>query len=423
MRDRLRRWGRLAVVDVTPLRRVPAFRWLFAGSLVVQAGRNLTVVAAPFQVYELTGSTLMVGLLGLAQFLPLLAVSMVGGTLVDALDRRKVLVVSQLLLAATGAGLFWNALLDEPAVWPIFLLVGLNAGISAVDYPARQALLPTLVGDALLPSALALNQTLVNLAKAGLPALGGVLIATAGISFSYATEAVMFVLGALLMYRVPTPGDAADRPSLSRSSIVEGFAFLKSRKTIQAALLADLNAMVLSVPTALFPAMGIGVFGGDAATVGLLHAAPGMGALVAALTSGWVAFVRRFGRGTIVAIIVWGVAVTGFGLTVSLPLALVLLAIAGAADVFSAIFRNAIVQFATPDTMRGRMSSMHTAVSAGGPRLGDLRAGVVAEATSEQFAVVSGGVACIIGALLIARWAPNFYEFRHEPGAAAPAPS
>ncbi|MGH8913254.1 MAG: MFS transporter [Acidimicrobiia bacterium] len=421
MRDRLRHWGRLAVVDVTPLREVPGYRWLYAGMFFVQAGRQLTVVAVPFQVFEMTGSTLAVGLLGLAQLFPLLIVSVVGGALADAVDRRRLLVLSQLVLAGTAAGLLWNSVADTPALWPLFVLSALNAGISAIDSPARHAIVPGLVGRALLPAALALNQTLTNTAKAALPAIGGLLIAAAGLPFTYGTETVMFLIGAVLIMRVPNVAIEGGGRKVELSSIVEGFRFLKDRKVIQAALLIDFNAMVFGMPTALFPAMGTEVFGGDAFTVGLLYAAPGLGSLLGALTSGWVGAVKRQGRATIMAVIGWGLAMAVFGLTRSLGLALTMLALAGVADVVSAIFRGTIIQMAAPDALRGRMSAMHTAVVAGGPRLGDLESGVVAAVTSVRFSVVSGGLACVIGALAIARFAPDFVRYRFEPDGPDPS--
>lgn len=404
------------MVDVTPLRQVPGYRWLFLGMLFVHGGRQLTIVAVPFQVYQLTDSTLAVGLLGLAQLVPLLLVSVVGGALADAVDRRRLLVISQVTLAATAAGLLWNSLAAEPLLWPLFVLVAINAGVSAIDSPARHAIVPGLVGPELLPSSLALNQTLTNTAAAALPAVAGLLIATAGLPFCYATEMMLFLIGALLMRRVPNVPTEGGGRVFGMASIVEGFSYLKDQRLIQATLLIDLNAMVFGMPTALFPAMGTGVFGGDAFTVGLLYSAFGVGALVGSLTSGWVSSVIRQGRATIIAVMGWGLAIAIFGLTDSLPVALVMLGLAGAADVVSAIFRGSIVQLTAPDELRGRMGGMHTAVVAGGPRLGDLEAGVVSELTSIRFSVVSGGLACIVGALLIARWAPEFLNYRYEPG-------
>lgn len=304
---------------------------------------------------------------------------------------------------------------DSAVLWPLFVLSAINAGISAIDSPARTALVPGLVGRALLPSALALNQTQTNVAKAAIPALGGLLIAASGFPAVYALQTVAFVISALLIYQVPNVAIEGGGRPFSISSIAEGFSFLKSRRVIQAALLIDLSAMVFGMPTALFPAFGTEVLGGDAFTVGLLYAAPGIGALLGALTSGWVPLVRRQGRAVVLAVIGWGSAIAIFGLTSSLPLALTMLALAGAADVVSAIFRGSIVQLTVPDSLRGRLSSIHMAVTAGGPRLGDLEAGVVAALTSVRFSIVSGGLACVLAALGIARWAPNFFSYRYEP--------
>lgn len=401
----------MAVVDVTPLREVPGFRWLFFGFFFVHAGRQLTVVAVPFQVFDITGSTLAVGLLGLAQLVPLLIVSVVGGALADAIDRRKILVISPIVLAFTSAGLMWNALMDTPLLWPLFVLSAINAGISAVDGPARQAMVPNLVGRTLLPSALALNQTLVNVAKAAFPAVGGILIATAGLAFTFGVETVCFLLATLFMRGLPVIAVQGGGRRLEMSSIIEGFKYLKNIRLIQGAMLIDFNAMVFGMPTALFPAMGTEVFGGDAFTVGLLYAAPGAGALLGALTSGWISTVRRQGRAVVLAVVGWGVAIAIFGLSSSLVVGLAMLALAGAADVVSAIFRGTIIQLNTPDELRGRVSSMHMAVVAGGPRLGDLEAGVVAALTSVRFSVVSGGLACVLGAVGVAKWAPVFFRY------------
>ena len=411
----------MAVVDVTPLREAPGYRWLFLGFFFVSGGRQLTVVAVPYQVFEMTGSTLAVGFLGLAQLIPLLLLSIVGGALADAIDRRKILMFSPIVLALTSAGLMWNAFADTPLIWPLFVLSAINAGISAVDGPARQAMVPGLVGRSLLPSALALNQTLTNVAKAAFPAVGGLLIATAGLGFTFGVETVCFLIGGLFMRGIPPVAAVGGGRRLEFSSVVEGFRYLKDMRVIQAAMLLDLSAMVFGMPTALFPAMGTEVFGGDAFTVGLLYAAPGVGALVGALTSGWVVVVRRQGQAVVIAVIGWGAAIAIFGLTGSLPLALTMLALAGAADVVSAIFRGTIIQLSTPDELRGRVSSMHMAVVAGGPRLGDLEAGAVAALTSVRFSIVSGGLACVLGAIAIARWAPAFVRYQPEPEAGSGA--
>jgi MFS family permease len=415
--NRLRRLGRLAVVDITPLREVPGFRWLFGGIFLAQAGRQLTVVAVPIQVFAITGSTLAVGLITLAQLIPLLAVALIGGALADAVDRRRLLIAAQIVLALTGAALWWNAAVDVPLLWPLYALSAVNSGIAAIHNPARQALLPSLVGRRLFPTALALNQTQSNVAKTAVPAVGGLLIAVAGLPFTYAMQTLLFLGAGALMFKIPKVEVEGGGRAFSITSIREGLSFLKSKRLIQAAMLMDLNAMVFGMPTALFPAFGTDILGGDEFTVGLLFAAPGAGAMLSAVTSGWVSRVERHGRAVTFAIVAWGLGIALFGLTRSLPLALLLLAFSGAADVVSAIFRQSMIQLNVPDALRGRLSSVHVAASGGGPRLGDLEAGVVAEVTSVRFSVVSGGIACAIGALAIARWAPSFSGYRFVPDA------
>jgi MFS family permease len=410
--SKLKRFSRLLFVDVTPLRRSPGFRWLYAGLALAWFGRQLTVVAVPFQVYELTGSTFLVGVLGIAQLVPLLATSFVGGAIVDSVDRRRLLVAAQLGLMLTAVGLAVNAALDAPIVWLIFVLSGANAAISAIDNPARSASVPALVGHDLLPSALALTQTLGNIAKTVGPAIGGLLIAQTSLTLTFAIEAAAFAIGTVFMFRVGRLEPEGGGQRFGWESIKEGFTFLRERRVLQANFAIDLNAMVFGMPQALFPAIGATVLGGDASTVGLLYAAPGAGALIAAVTSGWVGRIERQGRAVVIAVMAWGAAIAAFGLARSVVVAVVLLAIAGGAYVVSAVFRNTILQLAVPDRLRGRLSSIHIAVVSGGPRVGDFEAGAVASLTTPQISVVSGGLACILGAVLIARKMPELPNYR-----------
>jgi MFS family permease len=402
-------------IDITPLRQSIPFRWLFGGLSLSWMGRQLTVVAVPYQVFELTGSTFLVGLLGVAQLIPLLLTSVIGGALVDSVDRRRLLVVAQLASLGTAAGLAINASLEEPLVWLIFLLSAINAGFSAIDSPARSASLPTMVGMRLLPASLAITQTVANVAKTLGPAVGGLLIAQTSLTLTYSLEATAFLVSALLMFWVGrlTPEGGGQR--FGWESIKEGYRFLMERRLLQANFVIDLNAMIFGMPQALFPVIGTEVLGGDASTVGLLYAAPGAGALLGAMTSGWVGAIRRQGRAVIVAVVVWGAAIAVFGLATSVWLAVALLALAGAADVISAVFRTTILQLAVPDRLRGRLSSVQIAVVAGGPRLGDFEAGAVAAVTSPQFSVVSGGVLCVLGALFIARKVPEYDRYEALP--------
>jgi MFS family permease len=370
----------------------------------------------PYQIFELTGSTLAVGLIGAAQFVPLLIMALIGGAVADAVDRKRLLIFSQVALAMTAAGLMFNALSETPAIWPLYVLSGLNAAISAVDSPARSAALPTLVGSGLLPSALALTRTLGNVAKAVGPLLAGVLISRVGLGATFGLEASLFLLGAIFMGPIRRLLPVGGGRKAGFASIAEGLRYLKERRILQSIFLIDLNATIFGTPMALFPAIGTDLLGGGAGLVGLLYAAPGIGALIGALTSGWVSRVERQGRAVIVAVVLWGLAITVFGLTSTATVAVVFLAIAGAADVISAVFRSTILQLSVPDALRGRMSGVHIAVVSGGPRLGDVEAGLVASLTSVRFSVVSGGLACVLGALAIGKWMPELWAYHRDYG-------
>ncbi len=409
--QKLKGWGRRIIADITPLRGSPSFRWLYLGSLAGVVGRQITVVAVPYQLYVLTGSTLAVGLLGMVQLGPLLIASLAAGTIVDAFDRRRILLASQVLLALTALGLAVNAFLATPLIWPLYVLSAFNAGISALDSSSRMSMVPALVDRDNFPAAMALQQIMNNAGNAVVPAVAGLLLARASIAAVYLIEAGAFGAAVLMVYRLPSlrPEGGGRRAGLA--SIAEGLRFLQGHRLIQASFLIDINAMVFSMPRALFPAIGTVLLGGDAATVGLLHAAPGVGALLGATTSGWVSTVRRKGRAVVMAVVLWGMAITLFGLVDSLPLALVALAVAGSADVVSAVFRSTIIQLSIPDSLRGRISAIHIAVVSGGPRLGDAQAGALAAATSVPAAVVMGGAACVLGAAAIKRFMPELWDY------------
>ena len=401
--------------DVTPLRESPQYRLLYAGELLAFLGSQLTVVAVPLQVYLQTRSSLAVGLVGLAQLGPLLACSLVGGVVVDAVDRRVLLVWVQLARGALSLGLVANALRPEPALWPLYVLTAAGAGLQAVDAPARTAAIPAMVRRELLPAAAALHQILMQVGVVAGPAVAGLLVARAGLAAAYAIDVAAFVLASLLALALRPLPPGAGAAHAGVASVMEGFRFLRGRRALQGTFLIDLNAMVFGMPRALFPALGTELFGGGPGTVGLLYAAPGAGALLGALTAGWVGGVRRQGRAVLVAVTVWGAAITVFGLVSWLPLALALLAVAGAADVVSAVFRNAILQLTVPDGLRGRLAAIHIAVVTGGPRLGDAEAGAVAALTSPQVSVVTGGLACLAGVALLAWRIPELDRTVMEP--------
>lgn len=407
------------LADITPLRTSPDFRRLFVGQLISFLGSQLTVVAVPFQVYALTGSSFAVGLVSLAQLGPLVIGSLIGGAVADSMDRRRLLLVMQVALAATNVPLALNAMRGAgAALWPVVVFSALAAGFSGIERPARSAAIPSMFDDARsLPAAYALWQILIQVGSVVGPALAGVLLGQVGLSGVYWIDVVSFGVAfvAVLGLRPLPPEGGITKIGLG--SVGEGVRFLRGRPVLQGVFLADINAMVFGMPRALFPALGTGLYAGGATTVGLLFAAPGAGALVGALLTGWVGRVRRQGRAVVIAVAVWGGAIACFGLARWLPLGLALLAIAGAADVISAVFRNTVLQTRIPDNLRGRLSAVQITVVTGGPRLGDLEAGVVASVAGPQVSVVSGGLACVIGVLVLARTHRPFYDFDgDEPG-------
>ena len=399
---------RRLLLDTTPLRRDRDYRWLWSGQVVNGIGNQITRIALPYQVYVLTGSTLTIAALALFQLVPILLFALGAGSLADAVDRRRLLMATQAGLATCSVALVLLAMTGGPPVAALFAVAFVVAGLGAVDQPTRSSAIPRLVPPERLPAAIALNQLNFQMASIVGPALGGVLIATVGLAGAYAVDLVSFLasLAALLAIHPLPPLGVVTRPGLA--AIREGLRFARERRAILGSFVIDLNAMIFGMPTSLFPVLALDVFGTGPAGLGLLAAAPAAGAFLGALFSGWVSSVRRTGRAILATVTAWGLAITAFGLvTVSFPLALVCLALAGAADVYSAVFRSTLVQLETPDSLRGRVMSIHTLVVTSGPRLGDIEAAVVAALTTPQFAIVSGGIACVIGVGVVARRFPE----------------
>ncbi len=288
------RAARRLLIDLTPLRRSRDFRRLVSGELISVLGTQLTTVAVPYQVYQLTRSSLVVGLVSATQLFPLITGSLLAGSVVDAMDRRRLLMVAQVLMAGCSAGLAVNA--DTgPALWPLFVLPALAAGFSGLDSAGRNAIVPNMVRRSEVSTANAIFQALFQLGQVAGPAVAGLLLAGAGVRFVYWMDVASFGVALLAVFLIsPQPaGEAGHRPGLH--SILEGLRFLRGRQAIQGAYLIDINAMVFGMPRALFPALATTFFGGGASTLGFLYAAPGAGALVGALTTGWVSRVQRQG--------------------------------------------------------------------------------------------------------------------------------
>ena len=408
-------------IDFSPLRTSREFRLLWTGQVVSFLGSQITYVALQFQVYELTRSSLAVGLMALCELVPLLTMAFVGGALADAVDRRKLVLRTELLLTLVPVGLFLNVAVGDPRVWPLYVLAAFAAGLDGLGRPSLWALLPRLVTKEELPAATALHSLYVNLGAVAGPATGGLIIAALGLRGTYALDIGTFAFSLVAIYamKATPPPAGADRPSLK--SVVEGFRYARSRQVLMGTYLIDYNAMIFGMPTAVFPALAFERFGhhgmAPATVLGLLHGAPYAGALIGTATSGWVRRVRRHGLAILWSVVVWGVAITAFGFAGSLWAALPLLAVAGAGDFVSATFRSTIWNQTIPDELRGRLAGIELANVASGPLLGNLEAGVVARLRGTQFSIVSGGLACLAGAALLAWRMPEFVRYRSEYGA------
>jgi len=399
------RIGQIAI-DVAPLRESRDFRRLFTGRFVSMAGNAVATTAADWQIYGLTHNSFAVGLVTLASAVGTLIGLLAGGMLADRYDRRMLLMAVRLPEAMLAALLMVNSLLTHPALWPLYVItfgIGLLSGLSA---PAAAAAVPAVVGDDRMPAAAALNATASQVGNLGGPAIAGLLIAGPGLATCYAIDAVCFaVYGfAMIGLRPMPPVTVAQRPGFK--SLAEGLRYVRQNRVLAGMLLIDTNAMIFGMPSALFPALASTHFHGGSATFGLLVAAPGLGALVGAATSGWTGKLRRPGFVVIVAGIIWGASIAAFGLVRSLPVALFFLALAGMGDLISEILRNALLQIYTPDQLRGRVSSLYLAQVNTAPALGNVEAGGVGRLISPTFSVVSGGLACVAGAVLLGTLIP-----------------
>jgi MFS family permease len=407
--DALRRLA----ADVTPLRASPDFRRLWVGLLVSESGHQFTIVATFIQVQRLTGSTLAVGAIGLVGLVALALGTLVGGQVLDVVDRRRLLVGAQFAYMAAAGILLLGATIGDPPLALVYAGVALLSATSAIDGPARNAMTPRLVGRELVPAAAALNQIVWQVTALLGPALAGLVIARLGLSWAYGVDLVTYaaMLVAALGIR-PVPPERSPAAKTGWAAVREGFAYLRGRPVLSSTFVVDIVAMVFGMPRALFPFLAASRFGAGATVTGLLFSAPAVGALVGALTTGWVGRVRHQGRAVLWSVALWGLGITLFGIVGGhLWLALLFIAFAGAADVVSAVFRNTILQLSVPDALRGRLSGIHILVVTGGPRLGDLEAGAVASLFSPTVSVVSGGLLCIAGTALLAAVVPSFRRY------------
>lgn len=403
--------------DLTPLRESSPYRHLFLGTSLASIGASITMVAVGLQIYDVTGSTFSVGLVGLFAVVPLVVLGLYGGSVVDAHDRRTIALITAVGMLVAAIGMTVQAFAQLGNVPLVYALVALQSGCYAINSPARTAIVPRLLPVRLLPAANALNGLTMGLSFMLGPLIAGFMVAWVGYGWTYLIEAIMLFVALTSLVRLPAlPPTGAVRKAGLRS-VWEGLVFLRQRPNLRMTFLLDLAAMVFAMPRVLFPALGVVQLGGGAQTVGILGAALAVGSVVAGVFSGPLGVVRRQGLAVIVSVVCWGLCIAVFGLIVLAaerpetgvsPLvwpAAAALALAGAADQVSAVFRMTILQAATPDGLRGRLQGVFTVVVAGGPRVADILLGAVAVVLGEPLTAVAGGVLCIVVALLLAlRW-------------------
>jgi len=424
-------------VDVTPLRESPAFARLWVGAAISGIGAQLTIVAVGLQIYDITRSTLAVGLVGGFSLVPMIIAGLWGGVLADAFDRRLVLLLSALAGWLTTLGLIalaWIDLESRPhvPVWPFYLLTTINAIASTITMATRGSVYPRILPKGLVPAASALNGIAFGIQLTLGPAIAGVLVATAGFSWTYTADAILFTAGFLGILSLPKLPPLEESAGAGWRSLRDGFAFLAHAPNIRAGFLIDVLAMGLGRPFVILPAVGALVIGGGPVTVGILTASAAIGTFLASLFSGPVGHVRRYGLAIGGAVMVYGGFVFLFGVVIGAmqtgwfgrvdasiahanPIAILIAGVAlagtGAADEVSAIFRSTMMLTAAPDGMRGRLGGIFTAVVYGGPRIGDLYMGVLATLVALWFPPVLGGLLIVAAVGVILRVQSGFRDY------------
>ncbi|HEX5294583.1 MAG TPA: MFS transporter [Streptosporangiaceae bacterium] len=410
------------LLDVRPLRESPAFRRLWAGSVLSSLGGTMTDFAVTLQVWRLTHAAIAVGLLGLARMIPTLTVAMVGGSLADAVDRRKLVLVTSGCAMAVSAVLAAQAIAGLRQLWLLYVMVVLSASISSITGPARRTFAPRLLSAELLPAGLALNQLMLPVSMIAGPALAGVIAAAGGLQLCYLIDVASFTAALYGVAQLPAMRPQGAGPDRGLRAVAAGVRFIVASRPLAGAFLADLNATVFGLPVALFPAINAERFGGHPQTLGLLTASIGVGGLLGMVFSGPVGRVRRPGRGMLVTVSAWGAGMAVFGVAHLLWLAVGALAAAGGADTITVVFRGMIVQTVIPEGLRGRITAADYVVGYGGGQLGNLESGAVGSLFTPAVSAVSGGLATIAGAALIGLLLPAFTRYRRPlpPGPAGP---
>jgi MFS family permease len=396
-------------LNLAPLRKHRDYRLLYIGQLVSMFGSMITYVAVPYQVFELTHSSFVVGMLGASQLIPLLLFALWGGAYADAMDRRKLLVVSEIVMTAGSLALAINGMLAHSSVVLIFIVSASMSACNGFHRPALDAMTPRLVDREDLTAVSALNFFRFSISAIGGPALGGVCMAALGYPLTYMIDVLSFLVSlvSLAAIRRMPPSDRASRPGIQ--SIVEGLKYALGRPELIGTYVVDMVAMTFAMPMALFPAMAVAWGGAKAA--GWLYSAMSFGSLLTTVFSGWTSKVNRHGAAVVIAAAIWALAIVFVGFSSSLPLAVVCLAMAGAADSVSGVFRGTIWNETIPSDLRGRLAGVEMISYLSGPLLGNARAGWVASISSNTISIVSGGVICFVGVLLCIPFLPAFWNY------------
>jgi MFS family permease len=397
-------------VDVTPLRTSRDFRLLFTAGTVFYLGAMVSYVALPYQIYQLTGSNFAVGAMALVELMPLVVFGLYGGALADHVDRRRMLILCGAAQVVLTAGLLANALLDDPSVWAIYVVGFFLTIAQSLQRPSREALLPRVVKHDELAAAAAVQSLGMQIGTLLGPALGGVLVASVGVPWAFGVDVAALVVATLLftaLRRYP-PTDLSTPPSIS--GIVSGIRYAVRRRDLLGTYVIDMTAMFLAMPIVLFPAFAEEVLS-KPQLLGLLYTAESVGTLLATLSSGWTTRFHHHGRAVVVASMVWGGSMAMVGLSPTIWAALAFLALAGAADMISGIFRSTIWNQTIPDELRGRLAGIEMLSYSLGPMGGSARAGLVADLTSVRASIVSGGVLCVAGVAAVGALLPDFWRY------------
>ncbi len=414
------------VADVTPLR-TPDFRRLFLAGVVTVIGANLTIFAVPVQLYALTQNSAYVGLSGLFALVPLVVFGLWGGAWADAMDRRRLLIIASCGLAVASVLLWVQAALSLDNVWVVLCLLSVQQAFFAINSPTRSAAISRIVPGDQLPAAISLNFTVFQFGAIIGPLLAGVMLRWIDLSTLYLIDAITCIAPVWATVRlapIPPSGGAQDPAGWGFAAVLDGFRYLAGNTVVLMSFVVDLIAMIFGMPRALFPQMAHESFGGPVeggSTMALLAAAISVGAVAGGVFSGWLPRIQRQGLAVVVAIVVWGVAMIGFGVAsgsagghtgLMLWIALLFLVIGGAADLVSSAFRNTILLQAAADEVRGRLQGVFTVVVAGGPRVADAVHGAAAAAAGTTIAAAGGGGLVVVGVLIAACVAPAFVRYR-----------